>query len=516
MRNCRGRLLHVSLEQTSSVPLYRQLYSEIRTGILHGRIQSGVKLPSTRALSVDLGVSRSTVVLAYEHLRAEGYLRSKLGAGTQVSKVIPDTLASPPPIQHSDAGISPRRVARRSSSLKGIPDFAIHGSGTARAFRGAVPALDVFPIELWSRIVNRSLRKLAPRQLSYGDPFGYEPLREAIANYLITARGVRCRADQVMIVAGAQQGLKLCASTVLNQGDAAWMEDPGYFGIRAVLEAAEATVVPVKVDCEGLDVSYGRARAPDARAAFVTPSRQRPLGVTMSLARRLSLLEWASQSRAWLIEDDYDSEFRYVSRPLGALQGLDREGCVIFAGTFSKVMFPALRLGYVVIPDSIHDDFDAARRFSDFHCPQLEQGAMAEFIREGHFESHIRRMRGIYSARKDVLVEALKTELAGRVEVGAADAGMSLVAWLHPGDDAERLTAIAARAGIDIMPLSHSVIEHQVTPGVMLGFSGISEMEIRAGVRVLAQALEEYDRSRGQWEMQPIVEQSGNADLAMR
>jgi GntR family transcriptional regulator/MocR family aminotransferase len=266
------------------------------------------------------------------------------------------------------------------------------------------------------------------------------------------------------------------------------VEDPGYFGARGAFIAAGAEVVNVPVDTEGMNVAEARRRAPDARLAYVTPSRQLPLGVTMSLARRLELLEWASGG-SWIIEDDYDSEFRYASRPLAAMQGLDPHGSVLYTGTFSKVMFPSLRLGYLVVPEALVDAFAATRHFTDYHSPYLEQAVMADFMVDGHFERHIRRMRSVYQERQIVLVDAVRNELGEHVVVEPADAGMTLIAWLRSGDDV-MIAEAAERAGIDVLPISRFAVEHRVPPGLLLGYSGVREADIREGVTRLAQVFE--------------------------
>jgi GntR family transcriptional regulator / MocR family aminotransferase len=491
-----GRILQITLDANSDQPLYRQIYADIRSGILARRLRPGATLPSTRALAADLAIARSTVVVAYEQLRAEGYLECQIGAGTRVSPIPPEEhTRSERPQPNGPRSTTSRPTARRLSSVVRAPNETLRAQPRApRPFRCAVPAVDIFPIELWTRMVTRALRSMSPRQLSYGETFGHAPLREAVAEYLTVARGVRCTASQVMIVNGSQQAIALCSATLLDPGSEVWVEDPGYFGIRGALHAADARLVPIPVDGEGIDVEYGWRHAPSARAAFVTPARQLPLGMTMTPARRRALLAWAESAGAWVIEDDYDSEFRYTSRPLGALQGLDTGGCVIYTGTFSKVMFPALRLGYVVVPDSVHDAFAAARHFADFHSPYLEQAALAEFIRAGHFERHIRHMRAIYADRQGALVEAAHERLAGRLDVRPMDAGMSLIGWLRREDDEEAVAAAAAESGVEVMPVSRTTLQHRVRPGLILGFSGIGQRDIHEGVGKLADALRRYDR----------------------
>jgi GntR family transcriptional regulator/MocR family aminotransferase len=300
------------------------------------------------------------------------------------------------------------------------------------------------------------------------------------------ARAVHCDAQQVLIVSGSQQALDLAARLLLDEGDAVWMEDPCYLGARGALAGAGAHLMPVPVDAEGLDVAAGVARAPHARLAYVTPSHQYPLGVTMSLARRLALLDWAARARAWVLEDDYDSEFRYAGRPLASLQGLDRAARVCYIGTFSKVMFPALRLGYLVVPPGMVDAFATARALVDRHAPTVEQAALADFMSEGHFVRHIRRMRTLYAERQAVLVEAAHSWLAGAVAVAPAEAGMHLVGWLPEGMSDTTVAARAAARGLEVPALSRYASAGLLRGGVLLGYTALDASQIRAGVQRLA------------------------------
>jgi GntR family transcriptional regulator/MocR family aminotransferase len=494
----RGRILAVAIDQKSGQPLYRQIYGHVRQCILDGRLSPGARLPSTRQLAADLRVSRSTAVQAYEQLRAEGYIEGLGGAETRVSGALPDSFVragvrevdNSVPLRSSLIPASRARAAISCMRRSGPP----WGMGP-RAFRAGVPAVDVFPVDTWGRIMARRWSRTPARDLAYGDPFGYRPLREAIADYLRAARGVRCTADQVMVTAGSQQALDLTARALLDQGDKVWLEDPGYHGARGAFTAAGANIVAVPVDQDGLDVMAGRTLAPEARMAFVTPSRQLPLGSTMSLARRLALLEWASANRSAVFEDDYDSEFRYASRPLPALQGLDRSGCVLYAGTFSKVTFPSLRLGYLVVPPALIDTFAATRHFADFHSPFLEQAVMTDFIVEGHFERHIRRMRAIYHDRQVLLVNLARERLGGLLDVRPADAGMTVLGWLGVNLDDVATARAAERAGLHVLPLSPLAIR-PMPPGLILGYAGVRDDEIRDGVNKLAIVLEQQMRTR--------------------
>jgi GntR family transcriptional regulator/MocR family aminotransferase len=486
-------LATLTLDRTSSIPLYRQLYEVLRQAILTQQLLGGTKLPSTRTLAAELEISRNTVLNAFEQLMAEGYLETQHGSGTYVAQVLPDDLLkvspstpqSPDPVRKK-ASVS-QYGARLLSAVTRMPGPLVPSiQGKPRAFRQGVPALDAFPRVIWGRLLARCWRHSSYELLNYGD---HRALREAIAAYLGPGRGVYCSAEQVIVVAGSQQGLDLAARVLLDPGDAAWIEDPGYPGAYGALLGAGAFIVPVPVDDEGLNVAIGVDRCPEARLAFVTPSHQFPLGVTMSLKRRLELLEWASRADAWVLEDDYDSEYRYTGRPLAALQGLDRENRVIYLGTFSKVMFPALRLAYLVVPSDLVDAFHAARIFAAQHPPLLEQAALAEFIAGGHFARHIRRMRKLYTQRQAVLVKAARRELSGQLDVQPAEAGMHLVGWLPEGMDDRVASQWAADHGVDTFPLSAYCLEETYRGAFLLGYTASNEHEIQDGVSRLAQAL---------------------------
>ena len=488
----------VLLDQSAPAPLYRQLYEWLRRGILSGQLRAGTRLQSTRELASELGVSRNTVMTAFEQLLAEGYLEGQIGSGTYVSRALPDDMlnARPPRLRAIEQGRKGRTISKRGAALATASVNASRKANESCAFRPGTPALDVFPAELWSRLLARHWRCPPRELLGYSDSAGYEPLREAISTYLGAARAVRCEPDQVIIVAGAQQALDLAARVLLDKDDAVWVEDPGYLGAKAAFTGAGARLVPVPVDAEGLDVSAGALRSPDARMIYVSPSHQYPLGTTMSLARRLALLEWASRSGAWIIEDDYDSEYRYSGRPLAALQGLDKEGRVIYLGTFSKVLFPSLRLGYLVIPPDVVDAFVNARAILSRFSPSIEQAVLTDFIAEGHFARHIRRMRALYAERQAILVEAARRDLGGLLEVKPHEAGMHLVGWLPDGVDDQEVSEEASKHGVDTQALSLFSMERVGRGALVLGYSGYDERQIRVGVRKLASALQAVAKTR--------------------
>jgi GntR family transcriptional regulator/MocR family aminotransferase len=480
----------LALDRGSPVPLARQLYDGLREAILAGRLRPAARLPSTRVLAADLGASRNTVLAAFGQLVAEGYLEGRVGAGTTVARALPEALLRARPEAGRDAGEGRRpRLSRRGARLAGAATALARGTPVLRPFRPGLPGLDAFPFDVWARLVARRWRR-APRQLlDYGDPAGHGPLREAIAAYLRESRAVRCEAAQVIVVSGAQQAVDLAARVLLDPGDRAWIEEPGYPGARGALAAAGVRVAAVPVDQEGLDVRAGAARAPDARLVHVTPSHQYPLGVTMSLNRRLALLEWAAGRGAWVLEDDYDSEYRYAGRPLAALQGLDPAGRVIYAGTFSKVLFPALRLGYLVVPPALVDAFVGARALSDRHPPSVTQAALADFIEAGHFARHIRRTRALYAERQAALVRAAAGALEGLLTVRPAESGMHLVGWLPDGAD-DRVAADAARRhGVEAPPLTAYRVRRGPAGGLILGYAAFSPRELTDGVGRLAAAL---------------------------
>jgi GntR family transcriptional regulator/MocR family aminotransferase len=488
----------VALDPALPEPLYRQLYRWLRGAILSGQLRPGTRLQSTRELAAELGVSRNTVMNAFEQLLAEGYLEGQIGSGTYVSRALPDEMlkVSAPRTRATSLSRKGRTLSERGAELANVALTTSRNIASVRPFRAGTPALDAFPSELWSRLLARRWRNPPRELLGYSHPAGYQPLREAIATYLGAARAVRCDAEQVIIVAGAQQALDLISRMLLNPGDAAWIEDPGYLGTRAAFTGAGARLVPVPVDEEGLDVAAGEARAAAARLVYVSPSHQYPLGVTMSLARRLALLEWASRSGAWIIEDDYDSEYRYAGRPLAAMQGLDQEGRVIYLGSFSKVMFPSLRMGYLVAPPDLVEVFAAARGVLSRFTPSIDQAVLADFIDEGHFARHIRRMRTLNAERQAMLVEASRRELTGLLEVAPHEAGIHLVGWLAEGVDDARAAAEADAQGVEAQALSGFTLKHKRRGGLLLGYAGYDERQIRVGVRRLATALHNVVRAK--------------------
>jgi GntR family transcriptional regulator/MocR family aminotransferase len=465
------------------VPATHWLYDAVRAEILGGRLRPGSRLPSTRDLAAHYGLSRGTLVSVFARLAGEGYVSGSVGSGTYVSAVLPEAVrrlgAAPP-----DG--APRRPRRLSPYGRRVTPLPAAGPRPVRAFRANLPAVDLFPRALWARVSARRLRRLGSDLLLDGEPFGYAPLRQAVTDYLTTARGVRCTAEQVAIVSGIQEALDLSARVLLDRGDRVCIENPGYVGAASAFAAAGARLRPVSIDAEGMAVPREGA----ARLAYVTPAHQFPLGTTMSLSRRLRLLDWARRSGALIFEDDYDGEYRYAGRPVPALQGLDRAGQVLFAGSFSKVLFPSLRLGYLVIPQDLIEVFAVAKSVMNRYAPVLEQAVLCDFIVAGHFGRHVRRMRDVYAERLAVLIESARARLGGLVEIPVIEAGLQTVGWLGAGVDAEAAARAAGARGIEVIPLGRYARGALPRNGLQLGFAALDPPAIRRGVNELAIALE--------------------------
>ena len=475
-------------------PLYQQVYANLRSSILSGDLKAGMKLPSTRALAEELNVSRNTILNAYRQLIAEGYIESVEGSGTYVAQIAPDRLLAPQVKEASTDAGAPGPLKPRFSDHAMLQLAAPQMSQLApspievsrRPFRFGIPTLEDFPYKLWTRLVVRQARQLPISAFTYQHAAGYLPLRKAIAAHAIASRGVHCTPEQIIIVPGAQGGLDLVTRLLINAGDQVWMEDPGYLKARGAFLGSGAKIIPVPVDQEGIVVEAGIDRAPQAHLAYLTPSHQFPVGVTLSLARRIALLDWAKRANAYLIEDDYDSEYHYTERPLPALQGLDEAGRVIYIGTFSKVLFPALRLGYLILPPSLVNAFQIVRNLIDTHPPILEQAVLTDFIVDGHLARHLRRMRKLYAERRDALLDAAR-ELP--LEIRSAEAGMHCVGWLPVGMDDRSLVRSAASHGIDLVPVANFSMEPMERKGILLGYSEYTVEQIQDGVRHLAEAM---------------------------
>lgn len=488
----------VELDPTQ--PIYRQIYESIRRNILEGKTAPGTRLPASRQMAANLGVSRMTVIHAYDQLFAEGYLEGKQGSGTFVAAELPEEFLRVPKSRvEANAGAKRRKIeisAYGERVERNSKRIASHHSPTVTVpFQHSLIAVDDFPFDLWSRISQRHLKYSYKKIGGYGDAAGYLPLRKAIAHHLRSTRGVNCLDEQVIVTAGTQQAVQLIAQILLSPGDKVWLEDPCHLGTSDVMSAIGSHVSRIPVDDEGFDLDRAVRKGKSARLIYVTPSRQYPLGMTMSLQRRLSLLEWANASGTWIIEDDYDSEFRYSGRPLPSLQGLDRGERVLYVGTFSKTVFPGLRLGCVVLPPDLVEIFTAARALTDLHAPLTDQIVLAEFISEGHFERHVRRMRTLYRHRQSVLVDQAQRHLAGVLDVAASDAGMHLIGWLPKGVDDREVSKHISENGMLAAPLSRYSENKLERGGLMLGYTGFNDRQIKAGVNKLARIFADHQRT---------------------
>ncbi len=482
-----GALPTLAVDRNAATPLHKQIYDGFRTAILSGDLSPGQQIPSSRDLTSALSVSRFPVLNAYAQLLAEGYLESRVGAGTFVSASLPEQLMSvATPAGGSEPRPSgPRPVARRSSLYPAFPYSArLRGWG---AFGVHQPGLDQFPFKIWSSLVVRHTRNPHASAIHHIDPRGSERFRNAIANYLRTARGVKCDPGQIIVVSGSQQALDITARALLDPGNSVWVEEPGYPLQHIVLKAAGCRLVPVPADLEGMNVSLAMKRSPRARAAFVTPSHQYPLGSTMSASRRIQLLNWAQNVGAWVVEDDYDSEYRYESLPVPSLHGLDMNSRVIYIGTFSKVLFPSLRLGYIVAPRDLVDRFVAVRFAMDIFPPYLYQEVLTDFIDEGHFTRHLRKMRQVYRDRRTALIESLAGEFpfGAGFDVHGSEAGMHLTMTLPEGLNDLEISARAAQDRLWLWPLSPSYLGDKPRHGFILGFGSTPPDAIPQAVRRL-------------------------------
>ena len=491
MKSPGGRLLTgLTLDRTSSTPLYRQLYLQIRQQILAGRLQGGTRLPSTRTLCKEQGLSRITILNAFDLLIAESFLVSRPGAGTYVCaewenrEAAPDEPPRPPRLSHLSQSV----LSMRSDHFNGV-SYQAWEPDCPTSFLPSQVAFDAFPLHVWKRLMNRHLCQPTKAILGYGEVKGLLQLREAIAEYVYDARGIECDAGQVVIVSGAQQAFNLLGMLLLDPQDSIWMEDPGHISARIALQAQGCRVVPLRIDDQGIDLQQGLQECPEARLAFTTPSRQHPLGTTMSHARRQELIEWAGRGGRWIIEDDCDSEFTYGARPLPALYAMDQWASVIYVGTFSKVLYPSLRLGYVILPHALVEPFCAMRAVMDRSPSTQLQAVTADFIREGHFLGHIRRMRALYQARQACLVDALRLRLGNFMRIEPVSAGMHVIGWLAPELDDAAIARELARHQIHTYALSDYCVQRYLPAGLLIGFAGTPVEQALEKVEALAQAL---------------------------
>lgn len=464
--------------------LCRQVYRGLRQAILLGTLRAGDRLPSTRDLAEQLGISRTVVLLAYEQLLAEGYVTGRGGSGTYVSEGLARNVAGE---KRKSAGLRLSRFGSAATEVVASVDSPQRPPTTVRYdFAYGRSDLETFPFAMWRRLMLRQARKASARQFDYGSAHGIHTLRDAICTHLRRSRAVDADPSQIIIVNGSQQALDLVMRVLVESGDPVAIEDPHYNATREALRAAGARLRPVPVDREGLNP----AKLPqDARLVFVTPSHQFPTGAILPLDRRLALLEWARRRNAVIVEDDYDGEFHYEGRPLESLQGLDADGRIIYVGTFSRTVFPALRIGYLVAPRSLVPAFTAAKWLNDLHSATLEQQTLAEFITSGMYERHLRRLRRRNTARRKALLDAVHRFLGNRVEVTGDRAGAQIVLWPRRHVSEEAVIANAAACGVGIYGISHCYLKRQPRPGFMLGYARLNEIEIREGIRLLSRVL---------------------------
>src|SRR3954447_22304950 len=473
--------------RTGDTPLFRQVYLQLRSAILTRRLRPGTKLPSTRELASELGVSRSAAVVAYEQLLAEGYTSGRRGSGTYVSSDLPE------PIE----GSARRRkkpvaaIASDAAPMQSIADFVdVTVQSDQRPFNLGRTLVDARTVELWRKLNGRIFRSLTPTHLGYSDPRGSIELRNTICDYLQAARGVRCDPEQIVVTTGTQHAIDIVIRVLPGLSREVWVEDPGYPLTRQDLLAAVATGAPCPLDRQGIDVAAGIKSAPNARAVFVTPSHQFPTGVVLSMARRLELLAWARAKGAWIVEDDYASEFRYGGRPLASLQGLDEGERVIYIGTLNKALFPGLRIGYAVVPHALLRAFVAARYLMDRQPSTLSQALVAAFMEEGHFAAHIRRIRLLYRDQRDELVAALNYRLGEDLTVDAPDQGMHLVAFTRRGLSDVAIERAGRQHGVIVRAMSRLYVAARARSALVLGFSGYPRQTIIPAVERLAQVIE--------------------------
>ncbi len=507
-------------ERSNGATLFRWLYDEIRTAIVDGRLQPGSRLPSTRSIASQHRVARGTVVAAFDQLAAEGYVESTVGNGTYVRRVLPGSEKGRPTFPQPRAAgqrilvtSSRASLSARGRQLAGNPYPPLVSNRNVETFRLDRPALDAFPTRLWGRAAARVLRSCTSRLLGHGEILGFRPLRETIAAHVELTRGVKCSADQVVITTGTQQSLDLIARLVLDPGDRVWMEDPGYSGATALLRASGAEVIGIPVDAEGIDCDAGRRRCPSAKLAYVTPGCQFPLGMGLSLTRRLALLQWAREAGAWIFEDDYDSQLRFSGRSLAALQTLDTTDCVVYCNTFNKMLFPGLRLAFLVLPRALVDAVLAARSVLERFPSVPDQATLAEFMSAGHLDQHMRRMRELYTERFDALVRCAQRTIKDVMELSPVGAGLQVVGWLGKNIEESEAARRAACHGVDTVPLSKLIIDRSMPPALVLGVACADVRAIRRGVERLGQALREV-RSQGSSAREYQASSSGGAPVA--
>jgi GntR family transcriptional regulator / MocR family aminotransferase len=484
--------LVITLDQHSPLPLHQQIYEELRQAILRGKLSPGKRIPSTREMAKSLGISRSTVTQSYEQLLSEGYLKTIIGSGTYVCPQLSDDLLHSHPIKNINKNTHPEvklsRYAETLFKIESVP--RVNESKLEISFRYGRPNFNKFPIKLWQKLISKYCNSSLD-WLDYSiEPLGYQPLREAIVSYISRVRAVNCQPEQVLITNGTQQALDLIMRLLIEPGDVIALEEPGYISARLIFQTHGAKLLPISVDNSGLIV-HKLTNSPDKniRLVYITPSHQFPTGSILSLSRRLELLSFATQTGSIIIEDDYDSEYRYGDRPIPALQGLDNSDSVLYIGTFSKVLFPSLRIGYLVIPKNLVPIFARAKWLSDRHLPILEQQVLAEFITEGHLERHIRKMRSHYDSCRQVLVKALKSHFGDCIEILGEKAGLHIMVRLQTNMSDDEIIQRAAKVGVGITSASIQYINPNYSGEFIFGYGELNEQQLVEGVHRLAQVI---------------------------
>lgn len=494
-RHAGAVLSSIKIDKTAEKKISIQLYMALRDLLLTGALTPGDRLPATRTLAQEIGVSRTTVIDAIDRLISEGLLEARVGSGTFVSEALNARLA-PKPSHAADNVVTV--VPRLSHASKhAIPDFAPRSRlpHKSQAFVTALPALDAFPMAQWAKLSARHWRKDRDHIAGYGEPFGYSGLRKAIARQLNASRGIKCSPEQIFVTNGAQRAFSLVGGMLVNPGEPIWFENPGAIGARNAFIAIGAVPVPVEVDDHGLCIEDGLSKAPYFRLAFVTPSHQQPLGHVMSLSRRLALLKAANDADAMIVEDDYDGEFYYGDQPPPTLKSIDTHGRVIYVGTFSKSLFPALRLGFALVPEALVESFERVCETWLAGVPTVTQAIVAEFMDEGMFATHIRTMRQLYKERHDTLMEEAK-RLAGQIDLQPTSSGFHAVGLVPTHIDEDRVVAKAAEEGITTVTLSRYALSPIKQRGIVLGFGSTTPDEIRKGVDILEKILPDCHSGR--------------------
>lgn len=489
--------LPLTLDSQSSTPLHRQLYDEIRRCILSRTLAPGQRVPSSRALADSLGISRATVTMSYECLLSEGYLEALTGSGTYVCRQLPDEL-----LRAKDATTKDKKTTGsvvKTPNYKKLSKYGVYlRDKTWLAYGGAEPeiqfsfgrpAFEEFPMRQWLHLYNNRCKQMQLSELDCpSNSRGYAPLRDSIAKYLGRARAVKCDPAQIIIVSGSQQALDLVARVIVDRGDAVGIENPGYIGAKKAFEVQGANLVPLPVDNAGMIVDKLKEQGNNLKLIYVTPSHQFPTGVVLSLPRRLELLAWAERTGTFVIEDDYDSEYRYTGRPVPALAGLEHHDTVLYIGTFSKVLMPALRIGYLVVPKPLIDVFARAKWLADRHSSLIEQQVLSDFINQGHLDRHIRRMRALYEERRKTVILTLKETFGDRVSILGDNAGINVLVRLHGALADEDIVLRARDMGVGLVSSAAFYLDNRPHGEFLLNYGGLSDEKIRAGIQRLCQA----------------------------